>query len=76
MNGRIVERIFSVAYAKESCALLIGRRAQTGNLEQLCTRCESTVLTTIVNDILGQCGAKSAYVHQQVLRGGVEIYAN
>ena len=76
VNGRIVEWILSIANAQESSTLLIGRRSQSWHLEQLGARGESTMFATIVNNVLGQCGAKSTNVHKQVLRGGVKVNSN
>ena len=67
MDGRVVERILGARDAEETCALLEGGRAETRHFFQLGARSEGTILLTIVDDILGEGGAKAADVHQKML---------
>ena len=76
MDGRIVERVACSRNTEETCALLIGSRAKTRYLLQLGTGAEGTILFSIVHDVLGKGGPKTADIHQQMLGGCVEVDAD
>ena len=53
--------------------MLEGSRTKTWHLLQLSPRVEGSVLLPVVYDILCQGGPQSADVHQEMLRGGIEV---
>ena len=75
MNGRVVEGILCPGYAQESGTLLEGGRSQTRHLLKLGPAGEGSVVLAVVDDILRENRSESADIHQQMLRGGIEIHS-
>ena len=76
MDGSIVQGIFAIADAQETCRLFEGFGAKFWDFEQGFAIAKGPILVAVGHDVIGDGGGNARHIGEQCRRGCIQIHSH